>query len=584
MSDRIPEAELQDDDRDQIVVAIDIERDVARGALLDIAEREGRLIATSRYHLSHPLNRSEMHEVVVNVLKALQEMTGLSLIDAEDIQPHVDVVLTGTPAERLPAELLIVGDSELADEVIQLMEHMPVDEIVRRFEEGYNEATTSNREIGEVDVSRRGGVAIVLGTATDPDALRGIGQTLSHLAAEEAVQSALLLLNDQQQQTIAHRVDDLKMFGIDPATQDAPALLAAVGATLRDAYWAQLGDDSTGEMQQFEYVTRGRAIDLVVRFLARLRRQMVAAVILQNGALLGLATEEDACVRDLASNGAFERHLGILTGHLAMDTEMRSRLSSLIDEASSDDRRSQPITRCLRAYADLVAGIQGVIPRETKQTGVPSPKLIIGSGDVENWLSSDLLALALNDGFLSTPDDGLVELVWDSDGVASSLGAIGERWPVLAADAIVEDLLQPLGTVIVVNGEGDDGQLAVTGEISIEGGSTTSFAVPFGSIERLPVAAWDSASLTIRREVGVTVGTRTEQTVTFDSGELRGGTAGILIDARRLRTVAERRQSTTMARIESWFADLGIVDSDDFELAEKREPAVEDSTAGESSV
>jgi hypothetical protein len=149
----------------------------------------------------------------------------------------------------------------------------------------------------------------------------------------------------------------------------------------------------------------------------------------------------------------------------------------------------------------------------------------------------------------------------DPDGLLTAAGAIGEVIPALAADAIEYDLLSPAATVIVLEGEGSEGDIAVTGRLTYEDGETVPVSVPFGTIQRLQLGEGDRASLWLVCEPGFTIGGSNpgEELEFGQTHPLRGGEVGILIDARgRPLETFGSQGIANRDRVRRWYSELGI--------------------------
>ncbi|MEX1158790.1 MAG: hypothetical protein WEC79_07670, partial [Thermomicrobiales bacterium] len=186
--------------------------------------------------------------------------------------------------------------------------------------------------------------------------------------------------------------------------------------------------------------------------------------------------------------------------------------------------------------------------------------LIIAGRPFATMSEPALAALALLDALQPDPDGGIVELVLDPDGLVAAAGALGERSPALAADVVEHDLIHPFATAIVVRGSGNDGELAVRGQVRHQNGETELFTVPYGSIHKVQIDANETVPLTLVCEGGYTIGGRDEVTeiTAGRNGDLRSGHFGILIDARGRPMNTKVDAASRSSRLQSWFEDLGL--------------------------
>jgi hypothetical protein len=314
--------------------------------------------------------------------------------------------------------------------------------------------------------------------------------------------------------------------------------------------------------EQVAFIGRGRAAELVTRFLARRRGQRVLSVGMSDGTLLywSDANQSAGVIRP-----DFDVNLNIKA---FLRLNARQALDLLPFTMSEEDLHNWVLNRALRPTSvaaterdeAIESAIAGVFVCHAWQdlTSVAGDQvdMIVGGPLFAGWSSPALGVLTLLNAVQPTPADGVVEVVLDAEGLLGAAGAIGEFSPALAADAVEHDLATPAATVIVVEGSGVDGDLALRGEISYEAGDTVNFSVPFGSIHMLPLADTARATLKLNCETAFTIGG--QQDAEFGEGQLQGGALGIIIDARGRPMSSSSDASLRAGRVANWLSDLGV--------------------------
>jgi hypothetical protein len=144
--------------------------------------------------------------------------------------------------------------------------------------------------------------------------------------------------------------------------------------------------------------------------------------------------------------------------------------------------------------------------------------------------------LILLDSFepLAASGTGLLDLEIDSTMLMAASGALAAYNPNAAAYVFQYDCLHRLGSVIVPVGNGTLGSPAVTVKMITKRGRTKEVNVPFGEMSLIPLRSDEMASLEIIPHKGFRIGSaRAGEPVKTQAGaELRGGSVGIIIDAR----------------------------------------------------
>jgi hypothetical protein len=195
--------------------------------------------------------------------------------------------------------------------------------------------------------------------------------------------------------------------------------------------------------------------------------------------------------------------------------------------------------------------------RQAQSDLVPDLKtqfdLIVGSGGVlVNAPNPGQAALVLIDGLQPV---GICNLVLDRLGLMAAVGTLAEAFPSAAVQVAERDLLRRLGTVIAPVGTTREGETALTCRIEYNDGRALELAVPYGSMEVLPLPAGQWANLRVqptnRFEVGFKGRGRAITT------RVEGGDVGVIIDARGRPLKRAKDPEVQQARNQHWLWHIG---------------------------
>jgi len=126
--------------------------------------------------------------------------------------------------------------------------------------------------------------------------------------------------------------------------------------------------------------------------------------------------------------------------------------------------------------------------------------------------------------------EGVCGLVMDSVPLAPALGALAGLEPLAAAQVLDQDGFVSLGTVIAPRGAAHAGDVALRVKITYADGRTLQVEVPAGSLEVIPLAAGQKATLQLRPGRRFDLGwARRSRNATV---EVDGGLLGVIVDAR----------------------------------------------------
>jgi hypothetical protein len=295
-------------------------------------------------------------------------------------------------------------------------------------------------------------------------------------------------------------------------------------------------------------ISRAHAVDLVNRFIARAFKRQVLTIGVDDGVHVHWASGEAGAMTtapqiDIASG------ITSLTGR-----EIGDASAWLPFEATEDDLVTWTLNRAVRPWTiaeqsrDLA--IEQAMARQVMRRGIAELSrlqplalagvdLIIGGPSFARWNQPGAAALALLDAVDVVPNEGVVDLALDQDGLMAAAGVIGTIDPTLASSLFEYDALTHLGSAVIIGGSGSDGELACRGEIHFDNGEMAQFTVMSGAIEVIPLKTGETASIVLRPERKFSVGGHPGgKTVTLaEERKIIGGTVGVIIDA-RARSIA----------------------------------------------
>lgn len=552
-------------------LVIDIDRCVTRAVLFETVEGQGRFVAAAE-HVSTLLPPIDAAAVALRAaIQAVSEQTGIGLLGERGLtMPRADhegvdfFAITGQPAQPIRLAIVATGPHPLTQPLIAVARNTVT--VVEGFDQHVRteDGALSGAALEEALRDFRPDTVVLLaGENTQAEWPTAVG-TLGTLLNEGVVSQAVILGSDQLQQAAIQALGvDANLMGLDPAQYEPADVMGAVEGELNSAYEQRIDPSALGPVpSRAAFIGRGRAAELVTRFLARRRRQRVLSIGMSDGTILywSDAQQSAGVIRP-----DFDVNLGVKA---FLRINPRLALDLLPFSLSEEDLHNWVLNRALRPTSlagtardeAIESALASVFTRQTWQelTGVAGDQLdlIVAGPLFASWSSPAVGVLAVLNAVQPTPTSGLVEVVLDADGLLGAAGAIGEFSPALAADAVEHDLAMPAATVIVVEGGGVDGDLAVRGELRREGVATVNFTVPHGSVHLLPLADGAQAELTLTCDGAFTIGGQTQ--VEFSADQLRGGSLGIVIDARGrpLPSVSEAAQRT--ARVANWLSDLGV--------------------------
>lgn len=552
-------------------LVIEVDRQVVRAVLFDTVEGQGRFVAASTVPSTLVAPIADAAVAIREVLRDIEEQSGMRLFgEAGEVASDAleSVILTGQPANPVRVAVIPVGDHQLTSVLLgasraSLTVAGVLDESVRT-EDGVVSGTLLEREL---DHFRPDIILLLAGDRAESEWPTAVGVLGSALQYEPEIQVIVLATEELQQYVIQTLGDHSNLTGLDPSQYQPHEVAAAVEIELHSQYDARIASAEISSLPaDTTFVNRSRTGDLVTRFLARRREQAVAAVTVGDGTFVHWATPSESAMSIRPDMDVFA------SARAMLDLDGERVVALLSFSLTLEDLHNWVLNRALRpgVVADLrrdqlieSAVTSEIVRAAWSDLGETQPgqvALIVGGSAFARWDDLAVGVLSLLNAFEPTPQEGLVEIVLDSEGLLTTVGAIGEMLPAVAADAVEHDLLVPAASVIVVEGSGTDGEIAVRGRISYEDDESTHFSVPCGSMHRLPLADGEDATLTLTCEAGFSIGGNEpgEEVEFGQTRRLRGGGLGVVIDARGRPMPQSQDARLNSERVANWYADLGF--------------------------
>lgn len=149
---------------------------------------------------------------------------------------------------------------------------------------------------------------------------------------------------------------------------------------------------------------------------------------------------------------------------------------------------------------------------------------------------------------------GVLTLAADALGLAPALGALPVLNAEAAASVIERDGYVTLGTVIAPTSAGRESQVDLRVTVQTAGSGAMNVEVAHGSLELVPLAVGQKASLEAHAASGVDLG-RGERGVF--KADVEGGAVGLVIDARGRPVVLPSDPDKRRDKVQKWLWDVG---------------------------
>ncbi len=302
-----------------------------------------------------------------------------------------------------------------------------------------------------------------------------------------------------------------------------------------------------------------RAFENVVRFLAR--RYGLGVL----GADIGSATTSVVMARGETYTRVVCADLGI--GRNIVNAVTRDGVLAPLDwlplDISADEARQDWFNHALRPLAIpttreevylMHAAARAALATAARQGGIDPADcdlVLLTGGVFANSANPGALALLALDALQPR---GIFTLAVDALGLAPAFGALAAISPAAAAQVLERDGLVTLGTVIAPLSRNRDGVVDLRVQVQPADGGALGYEVPHGSLELVPLATGQKATIQARVTSGVDLEGATRGTF---KAQIEGGALGLVLDARgrpiALPDDAEKRR----AKIQQWYWDIG---------------------------
>jgi hypothetical protein len=288
----------------------------------------------------------------------------------------------------------------------------------------------------------------------------------------------------------------------------------------------------------------GRRVELLeIGLEGGLRAVASPGVADQGPAVVAVRTARAGLIAPDPEQGSVEAVLAWTTGSLdrhRMGDRLRDLRAQPWADASGDGARLR-LAATRAALAQLVA----LTP---ELSAMPAPDLTIAAGGAFALAPGPAIALAIADVVRRM---GATQIAVDHARLLGPLGTIedpDERRPFVMD--LADDLLAPLGTVIIVGGmPAIRRRSAPFGEIELTGdGATTKHELLPGDLAFLDLAPGDQALATLEFRDSIRVGRRAKRL----SVPVSGGSAGVLVDLRDVPLRLPERRDRRRAALAAW--------------------------------
>lgn len=181
----------------------------------------------------------------------------------------------------------------------------------------------------------------------------------------------------------------------------------------------------------------------------------------------------------------------------------------------------------------------------------PLSRLILRGNAITGTDRQGSLLLAMLDALQPT---GIFSVALDRYGILPAMGFLAPYNPQCVVQVLSGGALEKLGLVIVPDGQGQDGQIALHVKLDTHDIESLQVDVSYGTIEVIPLSGEQEAELTVEPAPGFDIG--------FGKGagkklRVKGGSVGLVVDARgrpvRLPADSDDRRS----QLRQWLSEVG---------------------------
>lgn len=390
-------------------------------------------------------------------------------------------------------------------------------------------------------------LAILIVGANSAEALPRVHQVVKGISAIGSLQRAVVIADGpEQEQSVALFTGKTKVRSASATTRSPQELASEIERELSEAFRTRLNTPDFAEIIKDSSrgaISRAHAVDLVNRFIARAFSRRVLTIGIDDGMHVHWANGDQGTM-------AAAPHVdlsGFITGLSAR--EVSEAAVWLPFESNEDELITWVLNRSIRPWTVPESArdkaIEQALARQVVRRGLAEiarsqpmalngVDLVIGGPLFARWDQPGAAALALLDSVDVVPNDGVIDLAIDQDGLMAVAGTIGTIEPTLASNVFEFDTLIHLGSAVIIGGATSDGDLACRGEIHYDSGQMVQFSILAGNLHVLPLRAGETATLVLRPERKYSVGGHpTGKTVTLaEERKIIGGSVGVIIDAR----------------------------------------------------
>jgi hypothetical protein len=390
-------------------------------------------------------------------------------------------------------------------------------------------------------------MAVLVVGANSSEALPRVHQVVKGVALTGSLLRAVVVADGPaQEQSLAAFAGKTKVRTVSPVIRTPVDIASEIERELLEAFRARLNTPDFQEIAKDAssgVISRAHAVDLVNRFIARAFSRRVLTIGIDDGLHVHWANGDQGTM-------ATAPHVDLTASITGLNArEVAEAAVWLPFEANEDELINWVLNRSIRPWTlpetPRDKAIDQALARQIIRRGLSEIQrsqpmalsgvdLVIGGPVFARWNQPGAAALALLDSVDIVPNDGVLDLALDQDGLMAVAGTIGTVEPGLASSVFELDTLIHLGSAVIIGGSSHEGELACRGEIHYETGEMAQFSVLSGSLEVIPLRAGETATLVLRPERKYSVGGNpTGKTVTLaDERKIIGGSVGVIIDAR----------------------------------------------------
>ena len=305
-------------------------------------------------------------------------------------------------------------------------------------------------------------------------------------------------------------------------------------------------------------IPSARALENVVRYIARRFGQSVL------GADLGAGSTTLVTARGESHTRIVRSDLGI--GPNLEQMIMKAGIAQLMDwlplEMDADEAclrwfnqslhpRTLPVTHDEARLMQTAARVAlSTAARESGALGGAFDLVLLTGGIATNNANLGALALLALDALQPS---GVFTLAIDVLGLAPAFGALASVNAEAAAGALERDGFVTLGTVIAPISSTREGQVDLRVKVQSPGTGAMNLEVQHGSLELVPLAPGQKASIEVRAASGVNLNTPRG----ILKAEIEGGALGLIIDARGRPIVLPPEPEKRRTKVQQWYWDIG---------------------------